>query len=84
MSRNYGDVIDQILAVIPQTTIRDELRGALKSLKNQYRYAAPEARGQIWAKTGGVLQKFLADELRASTSSEDWQRKTVHIFNGKE
>ncbi len=84
MSRNYVCVIDQILALIPRTRIRDELRRALESLKKQYRFTAPEVRGQLWADTQDVLHKFLAADLRASTSPEEWQRKTVHIFNGEE
>lgn len=81
MPRDFYNVIKKILALVPDD--RNEVRLALKSILDSYKYSAPEGQNEYWSRAAYVLQKYIPVSKELKDPS-DWRRQILNIFNGKE
>jgi hypothetical protein len=75
--RNISEVIDRILAVVPESEAA--LRARLLSTKETAWFTAPEAMGRVWR----LLSSVLTSELPADLP-EPWQAQAGRIIRGEE
>jgi hypothetical protein len=74
MGRNLVDVIDQMIAVIPET--EKQLRGRLESLKTTCVYSSPEQDSARWSHCAEILMGEIGEPVT------EWQKKVAEIFSG--
>lgn len=75
--RKIGEVIERILAVIPES--ETALRGELGKVSGKAWFTAPEAMRRVW----GLLCAVLADALPL-VPAEEWQAKVGRIVRAEE
>jgi len=77
--RNIKDVIEQMLAYIPD--INKSFRDQLFNITRYIHYTPPELQPSVWNSASKVINKFLPrpDELE-----EGWQKDVVEIWCGRE
>jgi hypothetical protein len=75
MARNFDDVIDQLLAVIPET--ETDLLNKINKYKKDRFNIAPEIRrnGEYFMQLGYILNSNITE------IDTDWKRELVKIFN---
>lgn len=76
-SRNIGDVIDQVLSVIPAG--ETALREALEGVRSDSRYRAPEMQRLSWEAASNALGAALGE--RGMT--EPWVRQVFELWTGR-
>ena len=78
MQRNIHDVIDSVIREIPDDfEHRQNLKEALKMIKQQAYYVAPECIGIQWTKLINTLQNALGD------LDSEWKKKIKSIVTGE-
>ena len=74
MMRNLPDVIDQILAAIPEDAEVGELRYRLEKRRDGFGFCAPELQPKEWATVADYL------EYHIGVPVEPWQKHIQDIF----
>ncbi len=75
--RDIGEVIDRMLAVVPEG--ETELRARLKKVQEKSWFTAPEAMGSVWR----YLSLVLSDAM-PEADTVDWQAKVCRIMRAEE
>lgn len=73
--RELGEVIDAMLAEVPETESR--LRAALVGFKSSNDFAPPEGAKMWWKATVDLLMKEIGEP------KSEWQKRVAAIFSGK-
>ena len=77
--RDIGSVMQKIMREVPDDCPdRARFKGALHSVINDAKYAAPELMPQIWGRAANILQRYLGDP------NEEWKRRIASIFAGRD
>lgn len=74
--RDITKVIDQILAVVPET--ETTARAALASVRSTAAFGAPELQGSYWNQLHGVLVRNLGHQ-----PTEPWHFEVAAIMRGE-
>lgn len=74
--RNFEDVVDQLLTVIPPGGA--VLRAELESKKFNSRFVAPEIFQVVWGETATLLQEYLQER-----QEEPWVQDLLRIWRGE-
>lgn len=77
--RNLCEVIDQMLAVIPED--QTELRASLKNHKQSAEFAPPEMISIHWNNVGDTLYYYVFSNFYPEIG---WQEKIERIWTGDE
>lgn len=77
--RNLGNVIEQVLAVIPDDfQEKKKIIEHTDSLMKGVRYTAPEQMPNVWGAFGNILGAYLGEPQ----GPEDWRLKVQAIMSG--
>ena len=73
--RNLPEVIDQMLAVIPEG---HAIVPVLADIKSSAQFTAPETEVTWWHTVSDTLQEFLGDP-----TTDEWKQEVAKIFAGE-
>ncbi len=77
--RNLIDVLEAVLNVIPDKTLRWKCIAALRSVKESYSFHPPELQASDWRDAAEILV-----EICGPSRGEPWEETVRKVFSGEE